>query len=183
MSGVTLGQLVPDPFDGMESTVKAQASPNVGSGGKNLLWSFVGSKAEEAVRDALDCDVFEVIAQGWCLARELHEYSDKSKHPIGEKSVVHLGEHAFKVDVHPTVVVIVDRAECARLRFTLELAANFRAVALSICNGCITGIAAGDGYVSAQLKYGSVSLHKRKDSRKVKLPVQIDFKAPGYAIG
>jgi len=183
MNGVTLGQLVPDPFDGMESTVKSEASRSAGVEQKNLLWSFVGSKAEEAVRDALDCDVFEVIAQGWCLARELHEYTDRTKHPIGEKSVVHLGEHAFKVDVHPTVVVIIDKAEAARLRFTLELAANFRAVALSICNGCITGIAAGDGYVSAQLKYGSVSLHKRKDSRKVKLPVQIDFKAPGYAIG
>jgi hypothetical protein len=183
MNGVTLGQLVPDPFYGMESTVKSEASRSAGVEQKNLLWSFVGSKAEEAVRDALDCDVFEVIAQGWCLACELHEYTDRTKHPIGEKSVVHLGEHAFKVDVHPTVVVIIDKAEAARLRFTLELAANFRAVALSICNGCITGIAAGDGYVSAQLKYGSVSLHKRKDSRKIKLPVQTDFRAPGYAIG
>lgn len=183
MNGVTLGQLVPDRFDGIESAVRDEASRNLGAGTRNLLWSFVGSKAEEAVREALDCDVFEVIAQGWCLARELHEYSDRTKHPIGEKSIVHLGEHAFKVDVHPTVIVIIDKAECARLRFTLELAANFRAVALLICNGCVTGIAAGDGYVSAQLRYGDVSLHKRKDSGKVKLPAQINFRAPGYAIG
>ncbi len=77
--------------------------------------------------------------------------------------------------------VTIDSIKCPSLRFTLELAANFRDVALSISDGRITGAGAGDGDVGLQLKYGEVTLLD-KETRKVPFPARIDFKAPGLLI-
>src|SRR6185312_7033020 len=41
--------------------------------GRTLAWGFVGSEATDALRNVLDCDVFELVAQGWCVAKELQE--------------------------------------------------------------------------------------------------------------
>jgi hypothetical protein len=181
-SGVTLRQLLPEEVD-MKPVVKDELRKNAYVGRLSLAWGFIGSEATDAVRNVLDCDVFEIVARGWCVARELHEYADSSKHPPGERSIVHLGEHEFATNVHPVLSISVGAIECPPLRFTLELAAHFRSVALSISNGRITGLAAGDGYVSAQLKYGTVNLHKKKESEKVPLPVEFRFREPGLAIG
>jgi hypothetical protein len=68
------------------------------------------------------------------------------------------------------------------LRFTLELTAQFKAVALAIKAGHIGAVGAGECFVSAQLKYGEVNLHPALDSRHVKLPGEFRFAAPGLAI-
>lgn len=181
-SGITLAQLFPDPFEKMELVAKSEMTKSAEVGRQHLAWGFVGSQAESALRSALDCDVFELIARGWCTGRELHEYTDATKHPRGERSVLHLGEHALTSKLHPMLMVTVGRVELPRLRFTLDLTANFRAVALAICNGHITAADTGDAYVSATLKYGDVKLH-RKDSRKIKLPGRVIFEVPGLPIG
>jgi len=146
-----------------------------------LAWGFIGSEGAAALRSVLDCDVFELVAQGWCVAEELREYSDPATHPPGERSIVYLGKHSFVKTVHPVLDVMVESTRCASLRFTLELAANFRSVALSISDGRITGAGAGDGDVGMQLKYGEVTL-LAKETRKVRFPARIDFKAPGLPI-
>jgi len=181
-SGIRLRDLLPPDVE-MKSVVKDELRKDADINQLSLAWRFVGSEATDAVRNVLDCDVFEIVARGWCVARELHEYTDSHKHPHDEKSVVHLGEHKFATNVHPVLNISVGAIHCPPLRFTLELAANFRSVALSICNGRITGVGAGDGYVSAQLKYGDVKLHKNKESKKVPLPVEYKFRDPGLSIG
>lgn len=181
-SGCRIRELLPVSLERMEGTVKDEVCKDLGLSQARLAWGFVGSEAAEAVRSVLDYDVFKLVAQGWCVAKELHEYTDPVRHPAGERSVVHLGEHKFVKTLHPVLDVTVGSIKCASLRFTVELVANFRAVALSIADGRITGAGAGDGYVSAKLKYGDVTLHK-KDSRKVPFPLRIDFSAPGLAIG
>ena len=72
------------------------------------------------------------MARGWWAAEELYEYTDQAKHPPNQRAIVHLGEHAFVKVVHPVLEVMVGPIHCGSLRFTLELAANFRAVALAI---------------------------------------------------
>ncbi|MEO6925864.1 MAG: hypothetical protein ABI129_04275, partial [Rhodanobacter sp.] len=163
-------------------TVKGELCKEPGISQTRLAWGFIGSESTQAVQSVLGYDVFELVAHGWCVAEELHEYTDPVRHPPGERSIVHLGKHKFVKVLYPVLDITIGPIKCASLRFTLELAANFRAVALSISDGHITGAGAGDGYVSAQLKYAEVTLHNQ-ESRKVPCPVRIDFRAPGLVIG
>jgi len=181
-SGCPLRDLLPAQFDGMADTMQTELCKQDGVSRGQLAWGFVGSEASSAVRDVLDGDVFELVARGWCAAKELHEYTVASKHPPNERAIVHLGEHAFVKVLHPVLEVMVGPIHCDSLRFTLELAANFRAVALAIVRGHIVAVDAGDGYVSAKLKYGEVTLH-HKESRKVPFPGHLEFRSPGLAIG
>jgi hypothetical protein len=180
-SGCQVRELLPASLAPMDDVLKQVLCKNPDIGPRTLAWGFVGSEATDALRNVLDCDVFELVAQGWCVAKELQEYSDPARHPPGERSIVYLGKHSFVKTVHPVLDVMVESTRCASLRFTLELAANFRSVALSISDGRITGAGAGDGDVGIELKYGEVTL-LAKETRKVPFPARIDFKAPGLLI-
>jgi hypothetical protein len=182
-SGVSVKELLPAKIDGMVDTVKQEACKDPDAGTARLAWSFIGFEATKAMRSALDCDVFELLAQAWCTARELHEFSDRSKHPPEEISVLHLGDHKLKTNVEVVLDIAVGVISLPRLRFTVELAAHFRSAALSIRDGHITALASGDCSVSAQLKYRDTELHKPMESRKVTLPGRLPFRAPGLAIG
>jgi hypothetical protein len=181
-SGCQVRELLPASLSSMDEVLKQELCKDPKIGPRTLAWGFVGSEATDALRGVLDCDVFELVAQGWCVAEKLREYSDPARHPPGERSIVHLGEHSFVKTVHPVLDVMIESTRCASLRFTLDLAANFRGVALSITDGRITGAGAGDGDVGIQLKYGEVTLLD-KETRKVAFPARIDFKAPGLLIG
>jgi hypothetical protein len=182
LNGCQVRELLPGPFEPMADTVKDQLCQDPGINQAKLAWGFIGSEATQSVRSVLDTDVFELVAQGWCVAKELHEYTDRNKHPLGERSIVHLAEHEFVKVVHPVLDIMIGSYKSTTLRFDLELTAHFRAAALAICDGYITGVGAGDGNVIATLKYHDVTLNSQH-TREVPYPAHIDFKAPGLAIG
>ncbi len=177
-----LRELLPRSFEQLNGTVKEALCKEPGISQAKLAWEFIGSESTQAIRSVLDVDVFTLVARGWCMAKELHEYADEARHPQGERSIVYLGKHAFVTVIHPVLDITIGSCPCVSLRFALELAANFRAVALSIADGHITGVGAGDGSVSARLKYGDVLLHS-KETRKLPFPLRLDFSAPGLTIG
>jgi hypothetical protein len=179
-SAVQVRDLLPDGLQ-LEQTVKEALSSNRDIGAAKLAWGVIGSEATHALKSVLSLDVFEVVAGVWCAAKELHEFTDRSKHPAGERSVVYLGGHEFVKTVYPTLAVTIGPYKCPPLRFTLELATTIRSIALAICGGCITGLGAGDGDIGGHLKLGDIDLGK-KQSRKVPFPRQLEFKAPGLTI-
>lgn len=181
-SSVKLKDLLPTELPGMRDAVEQELRREPVAGGGKLAWEFIGSEATDAVREALDCDLFEILAQAWCKVRALHEYTDETRHPRDEKSVVHLGEHEFPTTIPIVLTAMIGPIPGPTLRFALELIAHFNSAALSIRGGHIIAIAAGDCLVSAQLKYGKVDLHDAAQSRKVTLPGRIRFDAPGLAI-
>lgn len=178
-SGLKVSDLLPAGLQ-LEQTMKTKLCEDPGVAGTKLAWGFIGSEATNALKTVLNIDVFDVIGRCWCVAKELHEYADPSKHPAGEISIVNLGQHTFTKDLYPTLDVTIAPYKTS-LRFTLKLAANIRAVALAICSGYITSIGSGDGDFSAELKYGDVSLNK-KQSKKVTFPPHLDFRAPGLQL-
>jgi hypothetical protein len=181
-SGCPVRDLLPASFDRMADTMQTELCKQDGVTRGRLAWGFVGSEASTAVRSVLDGDVFELVAHGWCAAKELYEYTDPSRHPPNERAIVHLGEHAFVKVLHPVLEVMVGPSHCGSLRFTLELAANFRAVALAIVRAHIVAVDGGDGSVSATLKYGDVTLYDA-ETRKVAFPAHLALRPPGLAIG
>jgi hypothetical protein len=177
---VRVSDLLPDGLQ-MEQTVKAALSKDEGIGAAKLAWGFIGSQATNAMTSVLNLDAFELVARGWCVAKELHEFTDQSKHPIGERSVVFLGEHSFSTSLFPTLAITIAPYKTVSLRFTLNLVADIRGVSLAICNGHVTGVGPGDGAIGAHLSYDGVELNKL-ESKKVQFPGNIEFKAPGLAI-
>jgi hypothetical protein len=179
-SALQVRDLLPDGLQ-LGQTVEAALRSNGGVGAAKFAWRVIGSEATSALKGVLSLDVFEVVARVWCGAKELHDFTDRSKHPAGEKSVVYLGEHAFSKIIYPTLAITIGPYKCPPLRFTLELATTIRSIALAICDGRITSAGAGDGDVTGRLSYGDVDLTKQQ-SRKVPFPAHVAFTAPGLAI-
>ena len=184
-SGVEVCELLPGEFGRFDETLKKAAVGENGArpGIPDFVWKMVASQAQQDMHDALGVDVFSLVARGWCLAQELHQYTDKEKYPPEQTSIVFLAEHTTTTDVHPVLKLSVGEISCRPLRFTVALAANFRSAALLIKGGYIIGVGTGDCDVSAQLKYGDIALHKPLESRHLVIPGRKLFDAPGLAIG
>jgi hypothetical protein len=174
----TVGDLLPERFEGLEDRVKERLCEDPGVGSDKLAWDLIGSEVEGALRSVLDCDLIETLAKAWTTARALQDYADPARHPPGEAAVVHLGEREVERELHPVVAVTIGQCECMELRFTLTLAAHFSGLALTIRAPHITGGIAGDLKVSAQLSYGEVKLHEALESRRIELPGRFVFSVP-----
>jgi hypothetical protein len=179
---VTVQDLLPANLKGMDEVIETALGKEGNVGFPGFAWKVIGSEANDALRGTLNGDEFELLARGWCAARELHKYTDRVEHPLGERSVVFLGEHTLVSNAYPVIIVTVGPTQYPPLRLTLELKAIFRTAALTIQDGHIRTLSAGDCSVSAQLKYGEFKLHDELKSRDVTLPGKLEFKAPGLAI-
>ena len=175
-----LRDLLPSSLQ-IEQTMKEALSQERGVGATKLAWGVIGSQATDALKSVLDIDALQLLGLAWCAAKQLHDFTDRSKHPEGERSVVYLGSHKFKKTVYPQLAVTIEPFKPVTLRFALDLIADIRSMALAICNGYITSTGAGDGALSAQLKYGDLGLNKPQP-KKVQFPGNFAFKPPGLAI-
>lgn len=185
VSGVTLGDLLPANLDRMTGALKQARVSNPDLAKANLPALAAGvldQKVDEAVRGALDCDVFGLLAQAWAKARELHEFADAAKHPPDEVSTLFLGEHSLTYDVDPVVDVVIGQLAKFTLRFKLELAADLRAAELTIRGGHITEIGKCDCELSAVLSYDDVELHEPVKAKRFTLTRSIVLPAPGVPI-
>lgn len=180
-SGTRIRDLLLLSQDTIEENVQREMRRDAAVSQTRVAWSFIGSEATQAIDSVLDKDIFEVVAEGWAIADVLLPYADAKEHPRGERALVGLMEHSFIKVCHPVLDIMWGDTKCASLKFDLELAANFRSVVLTICDGYIVAVDGGDGDVSVTLKYGDATLHSKKSPR-VPLPGHKDFKAPGLAI-
>jgi hypothetical protein len=181
--GVKISELLPKSHEGMIAKVADQLGKVPPAGGARIAWKFVGEKALEQLHTALDMDVFAVLARGWCCARELGKFKDAEAYPPDRIVTVHLGEHDLPpLCLYPEVQVMFGPFEGPKLRFTLEFTVHIRSVALAIRGARITSVAAGDGLVSVQLKYGEVELHPALESKHVSLSKTLFLPEPGLKI-
>jgi hypothetical protein len=173
--------LLPPTLENLDTALKSELTQQ----GANALPSYalhiIGSEATDAIRDTLNVNVFELLAEGWSIAHELHEYTDPHLHLPTERSVVFLGEHSLTTTAYPLLTVRVGEVSYPAIRLNLELTGKFRTAALIIQNGHITGLETGDCSVRAQLSCGNVPLHTAT-SKDITLPGKLKFKAPGLAI-
>jgi hypothetical protein len=175
--GVTVASLLPGDLR-LDDLVKEQVGAEPGRKPLNLAWNLVGSEVRGALRSVLDCNLLELLAEGWVKFRDLQDYADPAKHPADERAIVHVGKHDFVREIHPVVSVTVAGQQCPPLRFTVRLTGSFSGLALTVQCGAVTGGTGGDAHVSAQLRYGTAELHKAKESRTVALPGTFRFDPP-----
>lgn len=179
-SGVRLSDLLPKNLDALEQSIEGDLRDGTRGHLSTMAWGFMRSAAAGEVRKALDFDVFELFAQAWAKASELHACAITT--PANETKVVYLGKHDFKTAVCPELTIELGVPPHPKLRFTLEVSAHFEGAALSIRNGCITSVETGNASVIAEFKYGKVRLHKEA-SPMLKLAGRREFKDPGVRIG
>lgn len=182
-SGVKISELLPKSLDGMGAKVAEQLRNAPQKSMTGVAWGFVGEKAVEQLRLALDLDVFEVLARGWCFAKELRKYKDPEQYPPDKIITVHLGEHDLpSLSMYPEVQVMFGPIPGPKLRFTLEFTVHIRSIALGIRGAHITSVSAGDGSVAVQIKYGDVDLHPALESQPVSLSETLTFPGSGLAL-
>ena len=180
--GVPLSALLPDRFDSMADRVKAKLSEDEQVGGMKLAWGFIGKELQTSLKSVLDCDLFEILAKAWAKAAPLADFADPAKHPPGERSVIELGKHDVSRDLHPVIAVTIGNCPCVELNFTLTVTAQISGVRLSILDRHIVTADPGETWASAQLSYEGTPLHDAPESRKVRIPGEIRFTAPGVEI-
>ena len=180
--GVPLSALLPDRLDSLAERVKGKLSEDQKVGGMKLAWGFIGKELQAALKSVLDCDLFEILAKGWAQAAPLADFADLSKHPPGQRSMIELGKHDLSRELHPVIAVTIGDCPCVELNFTLTVTANISGVRLSIFDRHIVAADPGETWATAQLSYEGTPLHDAPESKKIRIPGEISFAAPGVEI-
>jgi hypothetical protein len=181
--GCPVRDLLPTRFRDLDDVARREIKNNpdlAGAGLGKIVIGIIGEKTTDAVRNSLDADALSLLAGGWAKAQELQEYADVTKHRGGEQSTLAFAGHRLSYLAYPTAEVTVGALGKLKLRFTLELAANFRLAEITVRNGRIVEIGKSVCTLSAQLKYRDFPLHKprQKDFRLI-APMALD---PGLLI-
>jgi hypothetical protein len=179
---ITLNALLPDKLDSVAEQVRERMCDNEEIGGMKLAWDYIGKELNKALRSALDSDLLDVLGKTWAQFSEIAAFADPDKHPPGERSLVELGEHELKRDLHPVIAVTIGPCPCVELKFLLALSANISVVRLAILDGHIVGGDLGELWATAQLSYEGIPLHAPQESAKVAVPAEFAFDLPGIKI-
>ena len=178
---IALGDLIPDKLDSVADQVRDRMCDNEQIGGMKLAWDYIGKELNKALKSALDRDLLDVLGKMWSQFSEIAAFADPEKHPPGERSVVAIGEHELKRDLHPVIAVTVAPCPCVELKFLLALTAKVSGVRLTIIDGHIVGGDLGELWASAQLSYEGTPLHPAQETAKVAVPGEFVFD-PGIKI-
>jgi hypothetical protein len=176
--GVPMRDLLPASFGQMDAQLKKEIGANRDLAREhmpNLAVEVLGDKVSGALEQVLNVDVFELMANAWAKASELHEYKDPPK--SDEIATLFLDKHPLSSEMHPIVEVRIGRFTKWTLTFTLALEAEIQLVELTLHKGRITQIGKCDCQVSASLKYKDTPLHELMAPRTV--PLTRSFKLPG----
>lgn len=181
--GIKLSELLPERIADLGDSIEHGLREEGAKGPSRLAWGFIRSTAADELYRSMDYDVFNLLALAWSKANVLRGFARTEPEDAGKVRIVHLGEHDMKTSVEHVLELGLGFPPNLRLPFKVEVAAKFDSAALSIRDGRITSIAPGEAHVTAQLFYRDTPLHKKAESRKLKLPGRIDLKPPGLAIG
>jgi hypothetical protein len=129
--------------------------------------------------DAMDIEMGKILVGGWRKYREIKKYRDKENPPSGYHEVT-LPGHTLKSEHAPTIQLLVNEKERARLKFDITLKLELDGANLFIRDGQIMKATPGTCTGSGTIKYKVIKLLDRKTD-KVKLPGLITFE-PGITI-
>jgi hypothetical protein len=156
-----------------ESPPMAQAVPT--------LSGFVAETGAKQLNEALDTDVFELLADAWLAFKQVRECADPVKHPPDQDTVVTLNDVEITSSNSPLLHTTIAGVALPDLRFTLDLTAKFNALQLVVRHARIRALRPGTGSAIVKLKYGSAKLAERS-TPDWKLPGEIKLGEDGIAI-
>ena len=180
--GLKLNALLPGQLDEVGRRARQKLCEDENVGAMNLAWDYIGTQMNGALGKALDCDLMEVLAEGWAGAELLADFAQSGSRSAGGRSVIELGGHDLSRELKPVIAITIGSCPCAKIEFEFTVSANFSGVQLNIVDGHITGGRTGEAWASAQLSCEGVPLHDAAETRKLPIPVEFTLDAPGVPI-
>lgn len=136
------------------------------------LGGFAASIAAQELNKVLDVDVYKLLAQAWTKVAAVRDAAARSKATPGQPTLVALGSQEFTHSCEPVLTLYVADVALPELRLTLEVAARFSGVRLSIADARLRSFAPGDASAIARLMVKGVKI-KEKTTPVWKLPVEV----------
>lgn|GEM_PF-1290261 len=165
-SGTTIRRMLPDRFEHIDAALRehaAEAPAFAGKGVPGFLWGMAGEKATSALQEALDMNLFGVLALGWRKVADIRKLARESMQTPDIPITCSLSKHDIGANVLPEVKVDLHGLGVHSIPVTLDLTAEFESARLVLRNGAIEAIDSGTCMVTAQLKCAGRALH---DPRK-----------------
>lgn len=122
--------------------------------------------ASDELNQALDIDVFELLARGWIAVPSVRRAVQLSELAPGPPAIIRLDEHNINSTSHLVLSINVAQSALPELKLTLELAADIQSATLAVQGGQIELVALGESSVIARLKYKSVLLKEHATGLK-----------------
>jgi leucyl aminopeptidase (aminopeptidase T) len=141
-------------------------------GGKQIS-DAIGKKLEEI-------DFVELMANGWCLIKELKEAIVDAKQ--GSKAKFRLGKFSHEIELLPEITLSAGGMSTKPLPLKFTVNANMEAVELLVESGNLVEASAAIGKLSAKMKFGDVDLPTGIPAKEFKLAKPKSFAAPGIRI-
>ena len=115
-------------------------------------------RAADELNQALDLNVFEVLAHGWAQVLAVRSAVQLSALVQGPPTIVRLDQHNITSTAYPVLNVNVADRALPELRLTLEIIAGAQSATLAVRDGRFELLALGNASVTARLQYKSVLL-------------------------
>lgn len=160
---LTIGAGTEEDLSGMKSGIAKLI--------KGLQWKVIEGEVKKKTLEALDVDAVDLIATTWDKYKTLAEFAQKSKSE-GEAAHVSLAEHSINAELHPYLVIEVDKVLHKKIVFDVSLEFDLKALVLKIENGRIVEVEAGSCEGSGEIKIEEHSLLK-KDFGAIDLPGKV----------
>jgi len=171
MSGTRLRDLIEVSHDDVDRAFAAGADAGAH---KPSLAGFSASVGADQLNRALDVDAFEFLGTGIAKLISLRDCTDRTKHPADETIVISLGSTEVTSTTYPILDISLGGTKLLDLKFTLDLAAEFRTLQLTVRDARIWSLKPGVASVVAKLKYGDLKL-KEQRTPEWKIPGEIPF--------
>ena len=154
----------------------------LGAAVATYAWPLLRGRLAGAILREIEANWLGWLVDGWCLAREIFEYTAADKVASGATASVKVGRHPLSGKLPVEVKVTCAGVEAPPIRFDVKLKADIHAVALWIRRGHIVAIESGQCEMKVNILFLGKSLCQDVPLKTLKLPLRHEFTAPGIAI-
>ena len=175
-TGITLGEVLGVKGDDVRATLHEHIQESTATSAlPAVALGMLADETAQVVSEKLKLDLYDLIFKAWAAVEELREYADPVKHPPGERALLRWGKCTIKAPQAVDVKLSVAGFSLPVLRLTIDLAAEFNSLALTIQGGAVRKLTPGPAKASVALKYRSNTLIQPRSTPELTFEHGIEF--------
>jgi len=147
----------------------------------SLSWPMVRKRLALELRDQLGRGLLPWLGSAWTTVRELHEFKDRTKYPVGSPGFYNMFPQTIEGAIQPKITVRCAGQDIAELPFDVTVTAKFHCVQLIIRDVQIIGFGGGDYEITLKIALYGQDLSGPIELDKSRLPGEVTF-SPGLPI-
>lgn len=128
------------------------------------LRGAAAKRAADELNQALDVDLFELLASGWANVPAVRNAVQLSVLMPGQPAIVRLEQHTITSTSYPVLNIKAAHSALPELKLTLEFIAGVQSATLAAQDGRIEVVALGKVSIIARLKYKSALVKEHSTS-------------------